>query len=444
MEAADQQAQKQLQLQKQMQLKKQQLEKQKMQLKQQGKLPVNTESLNSKLSSLISEKVSTLSERGDFWHPDPEKDRKLGGPGANQRAREDRAAASQPKEDPKKLRPGESYMEYAKRRQRNESIEESAPPGATYERMVKHIKKSYSKGGLTDKEKSIAYATAWKQKNKDQQESAVPGQPAERLGAVTAIPQSERDAAKARLLAKAAALRKKREEQNEEFEIEEGMTMKDFKANRQKNKRREASADAKKRGHVGKEWYNSGRTYSPDEAKRMRSKLDDEERRTRHRSAVDPDNEDDNNYSADKTKNPKKLRKQNAMGEETMLTFSQFMEARRMDKEGVDRDDTARKNRTMAARASLAAKQKRQAVLDKHEKKTGNKLDISRSKEGREHAAKFPGSRQEPKQKGKKETPLETHNRRVNRQVDRVVKHGYTSKEKKDNAAMAKHTSRFD
>jgi len=54
-------------------------------------------------------------ERGDYWHPDPDKDRKLGGPGANQRAREDRAAASKPKSDPKKLKKGESYMDYAKR-----------------------------------------------------------------------------------------------------------------------------------------------------------------------------------------------------------------------------------------------------------------------------------------------------------------------------------------
>lgn len=47
----------------------------------------------------------------------------------------------------------------------NKSIKkESAPPGAKYERMVKHIKKGYAKGGLTDKEKSIAYATAWKAK----------------------------------------------------------------------------------------------------------------------------------------------------------------------------------------------------------------------------------------------------------------------------------------
>ena len=103
----------------------------------------------------------------------------------------------------------------------SEELKEVAPPGDKYERLVKHIKKSYSKGGLTDKEKSIAYATAWKQKNQDTQESAVPGKPAERLGAVTAIPADEREAAKQRTLAKAAALRKKREEQKEEFEINE-------------------------------------------------------------------------------------------------------------------------------------------------------------------------------------------------------------------------------
>ena len=128
---------------------------------------------------------------------------------------------------------------------------------------------------------------------------------------------------------------------DEEFEIEEGMTMKDFKVNRQKNKRRESSADAEKRGHVGKEWYNSGRKYSPDEAKSSRANMDDEERRTRHRSAVDPDNEDDNNYSADKTKNPKKQRKQAAMGE--MASFSDFMEARAEDKRGLEPTGANRK-----------------------------------------------------------------------------------------------------
>lgn len=36
--------------------------------------------------------------------------------------------------------------------------------------MIKHIKKNYAKDGkLTDKEKSIAYATAWKDYNGDKQ-----------------------------------------------------------------------------------------------------------------------------------------------------------------------------------------------------------------------------------------------------------------------------------
>ena len=64
-------------------------------------------------------KEEVIAERGDFWHPDPEKDKKLGGPGANQRAREDRAAASKPKEDPKKLKKGESYMDYSKRQKKS-------------------------------------------------------------------------------------------------------------------------------------------------------------------------------------------------------------------------------------------------------------------------------------------------------------------------------------
>ena len=47
-----------------------------------------------------------------------------------------------------------------------EQVVEKAPPGAKYERMVKHIKNQYSKDGtLTPKEKAIAYATAWKAKN---------------------------------------------------------------------------------------------------------------------------------------------------------------------------------------------------------------------------------------------------------------------------------------
>jgi hypothetical protein len=53
-------------------------------------------------------------------------------------------------------------------------------------------------------------------------ESAVPGKPAERLGAVTAIPQDEREAARQRTLAKAAAIRAKKGIKNEALDRKVG------------------------------------------------------------------------------------------------------------------------------------------------------------------------------------------------------------------------------
>ena len=53
-------------------------------------------------------------------------------------------------------------------------LNEKAPPGAKAERMVKHIKKGYAKDGkLSDKEKSIAFATAWKAKKAGKLDEAV-------------------------------------------------------------------------------------------------------------------------------------------------------------------------------------------------------------------------------------------------------------------------------
>jgi hypothetical protein len=56
-----------------------------------------------------------VTEAGDWWHPDPAKDKTLPGRGPALRARENSSVRSIPKEDPKKLKPGESYMQYAKR-----------------------------------------------------------------------------------------------------------------------------------------------------------------------------------------------------------------------------------------------------------------------------------------------------------------------------------------
>ena len=47
-------------------------------------------------------------------------------------------------------------------------VKEEAPKGKKYNRMIKHIKRSYANDGkLTNDEISISYATAWKHKNKD-------------------------------------------------------------------------------------------------------------------------------------------------------------------------------------------------------------------------------------------------------------------------------------
>jgi hypothetical protein len=99
-------------------------------------------------------------------------------------------------------------------------------------------------------------------------------------------------------------------------DIMEGMSMKDFKANRKKLQRKEASADARKRGHEGKTWADSGKTYSPDQAKRNRANMTDATRQALYRVANNPDDDGgDDHYPASKTNDPKKLRKQKAMGE---------------------------------------------------------------------------------------------------------------------------------
>ena len=114
--------------------------------------------------------------------------------------------------------------------------------------------------------------------------------------------------------------------------------------------------------------------------------------------------------------------------ETSLLTFGQFNEGRAED-----------------AKASLEKVKARQKVLDAHEKKTGKKLDITKSPEHKEHKKNFPGAKRTGKKvKGAKETPSETQNRRINKATERIVKKGYTSKEKKEVKAMAKHASRFD
>ena len=65
----------------------------------------------------INVKTEEILHEGDYWHPDSDKDRRISGVGNKARAREDgpSSSSSAKKDDSKKLRPGESYMDYNKR-----------------------------------------------------------------------------------------------------------------------------------------------------------------------------------------------------------------------------------------------------------------------------------------------------------------------------------------
>jgi len=88
-----------------------------------------------------------------------------------------------------------------------------------------------------------------------------------------------------------------------------------FKKRRRSLAGKEKSAEARSRGHEGREWHNTGRTYSPDEAKSGRANMSDYNRQQRYQTAEDPDSDNADTYPASKTKNPNKLRKQKVMGE---------------------------------------------------------------------------------------------------------------------------------
>ncbi len=68
-------------------------------------------------------------------------------------------------------------------------------------------------------------------------------------------------------------------------DIVEGMTMKDFKANRKKLQRKEASDDAKKRGHVDK---FTGKPYGTEESASRRRNLNPAEKESRREFGENP------------------------------------------------------------------------------------------------------------------------------------------------------------
>jgi hypothetical protein len=99
-----------------------------------------------------SKNEEVVHERADTWHPDPEQDRKLGGPGANQRAREDRGQSTSAQTTPdysNKLKPGENYMQFAKRKaaeRMKEDVTIQDANGNTFAEVIDVIKPEPIKG----------------------------------------------------------------------------------------------------------------------------------------------------------------------------------------------------------------------------------------------------------------------------------------------------------
>jgi len=115
-------------------------------------------------------------EAGDWWHPDPEQDKKLPGKGPQMRSREDRGqnTSAQTKPDySKRLKPGETYMQFAKRKAMGEEL--------VNETSLTRIMSKSKKGGMAimsaqrgDKSKAENQARS-KQLEKDVRGAGLPG-----------------------------------------------------------------------------------------------------------------------------------------------------------------------------------------------------------------------------------------------------------------------------
>ena len=325
-------------------------------------------------------------------------------------------------------------------------------------------------------------------------ESAVPGKPAEKVGALTNIdiPQSERDAAKARLLAKAKAKREKMKEsyydpmEDDDFDHDEaertrGQSGKNKSITIKKKTKKTTKEEI---AYVSQEEVSeeSNQSFGEEETEILTfAQHVDEGVKGAIKGAVKGAakgaalgalgaagvtaagltggaaipaaaaagaithgaynaakgaSQNDKLYKLRQADQKKRDAKLLASASKTkkesanLLSFGNFTELN--------------EGRAEDAQKSLDALKKRQSVLDAHEKMTGKKLDITKTPEHKAHKKEFPGSRQPKKVKGAKETPLETQNRRVNRSNARIVSKGYSSKEKKEVDSMAKHTSRYD
>ena len=201
--------------------------------------------------------------------------------------------------------------------------------------------------------------------------------------------------------------------------VETPLNKADFKKRRRSLAGKEASAEARKRGHEGKTWADSGRTYSPDEAKSRRKNMSDTHRSLSYGTAESPD--DNEGYPAVKTKNPKKLRKQKAMGELGEASHLETNMKKRAEENEKAREDI-KKTKAHKEMAAAAAKKFDEEVEQIDE--ISADLALAASKEAGKRAGILSGlSAGDPKVIGKAKKKREQSERLYKKQAKkRVVK----------------------
>lgn len=122
-----------------------------------------------------------IREAGDWWHPDPEQDKKLPGKGPQMRAREDRGQSTSAQTKPdysNRLKPGETYMQFAKRKGAERTRKEELDLSET---SLTRVMSKSKKGGMAimsaqrgDKSKTENKARS-KQLEKDVRGAGLPG-----------------------------------------------------------------------------------------------------------------------------------------------------------------------------------------------------------------------------------------------------------------------------
>ena len=187
------------------------------------------------------------------------------------------------------------------------------------------------------------------------------------------IPKSEQEAARERILAKTKAKREKMKEETEQ--IDEGMTMKDFKQQRSRQKQKDKRETEK---------------TSPLRRAGIHDDKASPERAARHRANVDPDydyGDEESMYPGGKLKDPKKIRKAKATGELTKEEYIEEKSLSRAQQRFMGMVYAAKKGETPAspevakAASGMSKKAARDFAKTKHEglpeKKEDTKEELS-------------------------------------------------------------------